>query len=376
MLLPLRDVVCMKSSFVFFSLLLFCFSSCRNETVPTQSADKKFMYVDFDEAIGAERIGKTYFQSHQFDQKRYEECANTWKKEASRASLSEKEMAAALPKIPKCIHQVWLDDEPLPKHFRKYARTWQDKHPGWQYRLWHKESVSELSQDVQQLIQETHEVYEKENILRAAVLEKFGGLFVDFEFECLQAVDALHFRYDFYTALEPPLLKPRFDRVLQIGTGFIASRANHPILKKWMEEMKVRLKRNSLQFDDAREKDLWATYSSFGAVVDEMLAKDAENNVVLPPTYVYPISPRWIYSFNKTEYLKKKKALKSEIKKILSKQECPLFSKVQPESFAVNHAGGAWGKIRSKSKYAKRAIIRPDSVDTDKNMALIPKSNS
>ena len=361
----------MKSSFVCFSLLLLCFSACRSDTIPTPSDDKKITYVDFDEAIGAQRIGKTYFQKHKLDQKRYEVCSSVWKEQSSKFSLSEKEVskevAPTTPKIPKSIHQVWLDDEPLPKHFKKYAKTWRDKHPDWQYRLWRKENLGELSQEIQQLVNETPEVYEKENIVRAAVLEKFGGLAVDFEFECLKAVDDLHFKYDFYTSLEPPLLKSQFDRVLQIGTGFIASAVNHPIVKKWLDEMKLRLKRNSLQFDEPREKNLWATYASFGDVVDEMLAKNQYGAVVLPPTYAYPISPRWIYSFNKTEYLKQKRSPKKSIQKILSKQECPLFSKVQPESFAVNRAGGTWGKMRARPKLAKTAIIRPDSVDTGKN---------
>ena len=354
----------MRSFLFLLPLFAMFYLSCGSDSSKKLESNKKFVYVDFDEAIGAQRIGKNYFQDRKVDEKRYKEFARIWQAEAAKVNLTAKEMAQLTPKIPKIIHQVWLDSEPLPKNFKKYTNSWQEKHPDWQYRLWTARDLAEFSKDVQLALGNAKEVYEKENIVRAAVLEKFGGLSVDFEFECLKAVDELNFRYDFYTALEPPLLKPQFGRVLQVGTCFMAAAPNHPIIKRWMEEMKVRIKKGAGQFENAREKKLWSTYTAFNDVLDEMLDDDQRSNVVLPPTYAYPINPRWIYSFNKTEYLKnrnkKKKGVDKKVKKILDKQTCPLFSIIQPESFALNHIGGSWGKDRARFKALKSVLSQAD----------------
>ncbi len=334
---------------------LFLFSSCSDS-----SGHKGFVYVGFDESVGAERIGKKYFQSHELDQKRYELCSHLWGKEATKSyPFNTKNPAEnVVSKIPKIIHQVWLKEAALPKHFKRYRTSWKDKHPDWQYRLWTQESLSELPQDIQELIKIADNSYEKEDLVRAAVLYKFGGLFVDFEFECLKAVDDFHAHYDFYTVLEPPLLQPHFDRVLQIGTGLVGAIPTHPIIKKWQEEMRLRLQRKSLAFVTVKEKNLWATYASFGDVVEEVIARDPLNCVVLPPTYAYPISPRWIYSFHKTEHKKKKRPSKSVAQKILAKQERPLFSMIEPESFAINHAGGTWGKRKMQPDEPRQIGVR------------------
>lgn len=350
--------------YLFFFVCLLFFSSCSDS-----SSHTGFVYVSFDESVGAERIGKKYFQNHELDLKRYELCSKVWEKESTKPltfSTKNKDQTVTS-KIPRIIHQVWLKETPVPKHFKRYRASWQNKHPEWQYRLWTHESLNELSQDIQDLIKATDNNYEKEDIVRAAVLYKFGGLFVDFEFECLKAVDDFHTHYDFYTVLEPPLLQPHFNRVLQIGTGLVASIPAHPIIKKWQEEMKLRLQRKSIAFSTIKEKNLWATYASFGDIVEEVIPREL-NSVVLPPTYAYPISPRWIYSFHKTEHKKKKKPAKKISQKILAKQERPLFSMIEPESFAINHAGGMWGKRKLQPNEPRQLGIREGLSENRKTL--------
>ena len=354
-----------RTLFPLFFVCIFFFSACSDS-----SAHKGFVYVGFDESVGAERIGKKYFQSHELDLKRYELCSHLWEKEATKSFslVTESADKNVVSKIPKIIHQVWLKETALPKHFKRYRASWQNKHPEWQYRLWTNESLSELPQDIQDLIKAADSSYEKEDLVRSAVLLKLGGLFVDFEFECLKAIDDLHAHYDFYTVLEPPLLQPHFNRVLQIGTGLVGAIPAHPIIKKWQEEMKLRLQRRSLAFASVKEKNLWATYASFGDVVEELISREPLNSVVLPPTYAYPISPRWIYSFHKTEHKKKKRPSRNAAQKILAKQERPLFSMIEPESFAINHAGGTWGKRKLQPDEPRQLGVREGLSENRKGL--------
>src|SRR5438876_9483420 len=46
-------------------------------------------------------------------------------------------------KIPKIIHQIWLGS-PVPSVYEPFMKSWQEKHPDWEYRLWTDENVHSL----------------------------------------------------------------------------------------------------------------------------------------------------------------------------------------------------------------------------------------
>jgi mannosyltransferase OCH1-like enzyme len=175
---------------------------------------------------------------------------------------------SAKPIIPNTIHQIWLGSE-FPPSFEPYAASWitQHRNRGWRYVLWtdheanfnrgdvlvtnYRELEEVLQQEATDRIQtivvdardcELHNrsFYNsvlnhglRSDILRWEVLNRFGGIYVDTDFECLKPLDALNLRYDFYTALQP--LDTMY---VQLGSALFGSVPDHPVLNHCIETIK------------------------------------------------------------------------------------------------------------------------------------------
>lgn len=96
--------------------------------------------------------------------------------------------------IPKIIHQSWKD-ESVPHKYQDWQSSWQLNHPDWEYRLW-------TDADNRALIQSDYpwflDIYDslprsimKADVIRYFYMLKYGGLYVDLDFESLQALDPL-----------------------------------------------------------------------------------------------------------------------------------------------------------------------------------------
>lgn len=134
-------------------------------------------------------------------------------------------------KIPKIIHQIWLGSE-VPESLKLLQKTWIQYHidRGWSYKLWTDADIEELGLYNQQYYDASDNYGVKSDILRWEVVYRYGGVYVDMDYECLQALDDLHYTYDFYTALQP--LDTQY---VQLGGALFGSRPGHPILKHCIE---------------------------------------------------------------------------------------------------------------------------------------------
>lgn len=131
-------------------------------------------------------------------------------------------------KIPKIIHQIWLGS-PVPEVFEPLMRSWIEHHCGreWRYKLWRDEDVAKLGLHNQTFYDATDNYGVKSDIARLEIIYRYGGVYVDMDYECLQPLDALHYVYDFYTALQP--LDTSF---VQLGSALFGARPGHPIIKQ------------------------------------------------------------------------------------------------------------------------------------------------
>lgn len=178
-------------------------------------------------------------------------------------------------KIPKIIHQIWLGS-PVPPVYERYMKSWQEKHPNWEYYLWTDENVHELFPLYNQQYYDAAENYGmKSDILRWELLYRFGGLYVDMDYECLNPMDELHYIYDFYTGIQP------LDAIfLQLGAALVGSVPGHPIMKHCIETIK-----DDWHFKGAPTKTGPVHFTkSFYA-----LAGKGTIDIALPPYYVYPL---------------------------------------------------------------------------------------
>lgn len=134
------------------------------------------------------------------------------------------------PRIPKIIHQIWVGPHPFPEHCKAFQQTWIKYHPGWIYILWTNELVEQFGLKNKAQYDATVNYGEKADIARYEILNKFGGLYIDTDFECLRSFDVLHHCCDFYTGVSS-------EKVLEVYNGLIGTVPNHPIIASCIEEI-------------------------------------------------------------------------------------------------------------------------------------------
>jgi len=127
------------------------------------------------------------------------------------------------PLIPKKIHQIWLGS-PLPDEFKSFCESWKTTHPGWEYKLWTDKDIEELNLENKALYDAATNYGERSDIARYEILYRFGGLYIDTDFESIKPMDILHHMFDFYTGY-PGWCEPI------LNNGLIASSPNHPLLR-------------------------------------------------------------------------------------------------------------------------------------------------
>lgn len=98
--------------------------------------------------------------------------------------------------IPRIIHQIWWsNNKPLPPLFQKWGKSWKLLNPDYQYIYWdnkkidsflskyyyrEKGKLSEFPYDVQRW-----------DILRYLIMNVYGGIYADFDSECVKSLTPL-----------------------------------------------------------------------------------------------------------------------------------------------------------------------------------------
>lgn len=112
--------------------------------------------------------------------------------------------------IPKLIHQIWIGDTAPPL---KWMRTWEAKHPGWDYVLWDNERVGSFNFKNKKHI----EWYWKEKVwhgvadlMRYELLHAYGGFMAEADSVCIQSIDKLfaHETADAFSVYESEEVRP------------------------------------------------------------------------------------------------------------------------------------------------------------------------
>ena len=68
-------------------------------------------------------------------------------------------------------------------------RTWREKNPGWQYKLWDNERCRTAAFRCQVQIDAMRELCGKADIMRYEILQREGGLYFDADMECIRPLD-------------------------------------------------------------------------------------------------------------------------------------------------------------------------------------------
>ena len=217
--------------------------------------------------------------------------------------------------IPKIIHQIWLGS-PLPEKYKKFQNSWINLHPNWEYKLWTDKEVESLQLINKKAYDETSNYGKRSDIARYEILYRFGGLYVDTDFECLYPFDVLNHSCDFYSGLS-------FDPKAIMFNGLIASIPGHPILKTCIDNLTT-----NLNTDETAENILYQTGPNyFTKCFFETIASSSKRVVIFPTTYFYPW-PHWHKKDNSYD---------------------EIMQWVRPETFAIHHWHVSWNNGNSPS---------------------------
>lgn len=209
------------------------------------------------------------------------------------------------PLIPKIMHQIWLGSQ-MPQKCVILAQTWQNMHPDWQYRLWTDDDVESFGLENKALFDKAKNFGEKSDIFRYEILYRFGGVYIDTDFECLRPLDIFNHCYNFYVGIQPLDIS-----IVALGIGLIGSIKNHELLRLTIDSLKSTCNNSSI------------LTRTGPMVLTNIFCNNIENvvgvNVALPASYFYPLGLSIKYASNIEKFL-------------------------NPESFAVHHWHASWIK--------------------------------
>lgn len=103
----------------------------------------------------------------------------------------------------KIIHQIWVGPYEMPDREKMYVQEVIKKNPSWSHVLWDNNNIQPY---LPPKIQELFDIYERQkdyahqaDILRIYLLAKYGGIYLDVDFECINGFEDSD--YENYEAL-------------------------------------------------------------------------------------------------------------------------------------------------------------------------------
>ncbi len=77
----------------------------------------------------------------------------------------------------------------LPREYAEFRQTWIDLHPGWALRDWNERNMPPLTN--QREFDQARSYAEKSDIARVELLYRYGGVYIDTDFECFKNIEEL-----------------------------------------------------------------------------------------------------------------------------------------------------------------------------------------
>jgi len=110
-------------------------------------------------------------------------------------------------RIPRIFHWVWVGyhrwggRREVPDKFHAYMDTWKQLHPQWQFVVWTDDMITWPLHN-QALVNQADTFAELSDIVRLEVVERFGGIYIDTDFEALKPIDDLIASLSFFVGAE------------------------------------------------------------------------------------------------------------------------------------------------------------------------------
>lgn len=142
--------------------------------------------------------------------------------------------------IPKIIHQTWRTRW-VPERFAAYVASWQSRHPDWEWWLWSDADNRRLIRRHARAFLGCYDSYphpiQRADAVRYFILDRYGGLYVDLDFECLRPIDPLVAGRDCVLSEESREHSHRFGRERIVSNAWMAAEPGHPFFRQVIERL-------------------------------------------------------------------------------------------------------------------------------------------
>ena len=228
--------------------------------------------------------------------------------------------------IPNTIHQIWIGPNPLPEKFRKFIKSWKDKHPEWNYKLWTDEDLEAFPWTGinKHLYTLAWNYGMKSDILRYEILWHYGGIYADVDVECIKPFDCITEKLSFMAVYMPCKRFHKTKHPYDINTAILASSKHHPIIKNLFNHIAAH--KHLFYIKDWQHAFICCGPYSLNFVLPEMnYIKGKEGLCILPVELTHPILPRDLRENKFKPYSDSKE-----------------FFINYPQAIAVHHHSGTW----------------------------------
>ncbi|WP_165042825.1 glycosyltransferase family 32 protein [Dysgonomonas sp. ZJ709] len=200
-------------------------------------------------------------------------------------------------KIPQIIHQIWSGiDEPLPRPFKIIGDTWKRDYPTWKYEFWDNERINNFIQEHYPQHWDVYTRYpfniQRWDAIRYMILNKMGGIYVDYDYESIKPMDELIKGKHCCFALE----KTDPDKIF-FNNALMLSVAEHPFMKKIIEQA---LSKKALDFERSPKKDCVFHTTGPYMLIDlynTLTEEEKEDIYLIPAQFTSPFNGHEAYLF-------------------------------------------------------------------------------
>ena len=143
--------------------------------------------------------------------------------------------------IPKIIHQLW-EGASLPELCKQLGKTWKAHHSDWRYEFWDGDRMRSFVKNHFPHLEDACLSFkyniQRWDVIRYLILYQTGGMYVDFDYECLEPVD------DYvadpgicYFAMEPEDHCVNFFGQSTFTNALMVTCPDHPFFKKIIDHI-------------------------------------------------------------------------------------------------------------------------------------------
>lgn len=139
--------------------------------------------------------------------------------------------------IPRVFHTIWFDfgnGPEVPQEYKENIKRLLDLHPGWDHWEWKEKAVAQIIKTKYPEFQDVFFSYnnpvKKHDAARIAILNLFGGVYLDHDFFAVKNIEPLLRSYSF-------VIGNLTDRDFSPANAFIAATSEHRVLKSILNKM-------------------------------------------------------------------------------------------------------------------------------------------